>query len=579
MDSQDSYWLLIDGYEDEPAAFGVPPYIGFHCRYIAGVFEKKKIPYKYLTIDQWRILDDKNFQNIAGLVILAGAVVPGKYLRGTPISLRETERIIGAMPIDSPILCGGWAIRGWRHQGWNPLRKNLFLAHWDTDATLDYFLKNSQWKHLRRTSEQWDEWAKAGASSKAVLEHPDLDGPLTYEVEVYQGCVRFKNGCKFCLEPKKGIPLWRSPEEIVSEVKIALEHGVKNVRLGGMTDVYSYLAEGVKELEYPIPNPKPLEKLLYSLRDDERVNILHVDNGNPSIIAENIEPSTEITKMLVDTLSDGAVLSFGLESVDPIVHSSNWLNCDSEQAKTAIRLINKFGKEKGDRGLPKLLPGLNFIAGLHGEVPEITYKLNLNFLSQLRNEGLWLRRINIRQVEGEGFQEIPPKEFKDFKSKVRDDFDAPLLEKMFPIGTVLKDVWWESHDNRTRLPIHLTSKHLSKEVNGNAGVTFGRQIGAYPILIGTEYHIPLETKSDVVITSHGKRSITGVETNLNINSATQHQLTAIPGIGENTAWKIISTKAKRLSKNPNLPAFENLEDAFSKIDMEIPELANLIITH
>jgi radical SAM superfamily enzyme with C-terminal helix-hairpin-helix motif len=36
MDSQDSYWLLIDGYEDEPAAFGVPPYIGFHCRYIAG---------------------------------------------------------------------------------------------------------------------------------------------------------------------------------------------------------------------------------------------------------------------------------------------------------------------------------------------------------------------------------------------------------------------------------------------------------------------------------------------------------------------------------------------------------------
>ena len=36
-----------------------------------------------------------------------------------------------------------------------------------------------------------------------------------------------------------------------------------------------------------------------------------------AIIAENLEPSTEITKMLVDTLSDGAILSFGLESVDP----------------------------------------------------------------------------------------------------------------------------------------------------------------------------------------------------------------------------------------------------------------------
>ena len=577
MDSQDSYWLLIDGYEDEPAAFGVPPYIGFHCRYIAGVFEKKKIHYKYLTIDQWRISKFDDFENLAGLVILAGAVVPGKYLRGTPISLNETERIISSTPISLPVLCGGWAIRGWRHQGWSPLRKNLFLAHWDTDASLDYYLDNSQWKHIRRTAEQWDEWAKAGASSKAVTEHPDLDGPLTYEVEVYQGCVRFKNGCKFCLEPKKGIPLWREPEEIISEVKTALDNGVRNIRLGGMTDVYTYLAEGVKELEYPIPNPKPLEKLLYGLREDERVNILHVDNGNPSIIAENLEPSTEITKMLVDTLSDGAILSFGLESVDPKVHSSNWLNCDPQQAKTAIRLINKFGKERGERGLPKLLPGLNFIAGLHGEVPEITYNLNLKFLSQLKNEGLWLRRINIRQVEGEGFQEIPTKEFNEFKSKVRNEFDGPLLEEMLPIGTILKDIWWESHDNRTRLPIHLTEKHLSSKIHGNAGITFGRQIGAYPILIGAEYHIPLETKSDVLVTGHGKRSITAIETGLDINLASQHQLAAIPGIGSKTAWKIISAKAKRLSKNRENRAFENLEDAFSAIDIQIPDFASKIL--
>ena len=30
-------WLVIDGYEDEPAAFGVPNYLGFHIRYICGV--------------------------------------------------------------------------------------------------------------------------------------------------------------------------------------------------------------------------------------------------------------------------------------------------------------------------------------------------------------------------------------------------------------------------------------------------------------------------------------------------------------------------------------------------------------
>ena len=103
MDSQDSYWLLIDGNEDEPAAFGVPPYIGFHCRYIAGVLEKKNIPYKYLTIDQWRLEKIEDPNKLAGLVILAGAVVPGKYLRGTPISLNETERIISNMTRKSHI--------------------------------------------------------------------------------------------------------------------------------------------------------------------------------------------------------------------------------------------------------------------------------------------------------------------------------------------------------------------------------------------------------------------------------------------------------------------------------------------
>ena len=45
---------------------------------------------------------------------------------------------------------------------------------------------------------------------------------------------------------------------------------------------------------------------------------------------------------------------------------------------------------------------------------------------------------------------IPTKEFNEFKSKVRNEFDGPLLEEMLPIGTILKDVQ-ESHDNRTRL--------------------------------------------------------------------------------------------------------------------------------
>lgn len=566
-------WLVLDGYEDEPAAFGVPPYVGFHVRYICGVFESRGIDYEYITIDQWRLGARPNLATLDGIVLIAGAVVPGKYLRGTPISFRETDELVRTLKTDIPFIAGGWAIRGWRQQGWQPLRKDLFLCVQDTDATLEHFLENGQFKHQRRTAEQWTKWAHVGALSKAVTHHPDIDGPLTYEVEVYQGCVRYKRGCKFCIEPKKGVPLWRTPDDVMAEVSHALDSGVTHVRLGGMTDVYTYMAEGVVELEYPIPNPEPIAKLLHGLREDERLDTLHVDNANPSIIAENLEPSTEITKTLVETLSDGSVLSFGLESADPNVHEKNWLNCSSNQLKTAIELINKYGRIRGERGLPTLLPGLNFIAGLNGET-EKTYQMNKDLLKEIRDNGMWLRRINIRQVEGEGFQEIPSDLFNEFKTWTRDTIDAPLLKELFPIGQMLSEVTWESHDSRTRLPIHLEKEHRDTAIHGRAGVTFGRQIGAYPILIGVPYHIPLESKSNILVTGHGARSITGVEIGLEMNSITQKQLEAIPGIGEKSAWKLISERVKKIRKGET---YDGIEDWFHDASVEIPTLTNQIL--
>ena len=176
VESTSSRWLVLDGYEDEPAAFGVPPYVGFHIRYLCGVLEQAKIEYDYFTIDQWRDfirtegedVTAKRLSNISGIACIAGAIVPGRYLRGTPISLKETRNIIRQLPANVPAIFGGWAIRGWRQQGWNPLRSNLFLAVQDTDATLSNFIQTGQWKHCRRTAEQWTQWAHNGANSKAV---------------------------------------------------------------------------------------------------------------------------------------------------------------------------------------------------------------------------------------------------------------------------------------------------------------------------------------------------------------------------------------------------------------------------
>ena len=591
-------WLVIDGYEDEPAAFGVPNYVGFHVRYICGVLEERAIEYTYMTVDQWRrsykskleTSDGRSsirneMKNLEGAIILAGAVVPGKYIRGTPISLREVDAILSSIPSIVPVLCGGWAIRHWRQSGWISPRKNLFCTVKDTDATLNHFLSTGIWSHTKRTSDQWSKWALKGAGSKAVTDHPDITshggvrGPLIYEIELYQGCVRFKRGCKFCIEPKKGLPLWREESDVIKEINAAIDSGVVNVRIGGATDIYTYRAEGVEDLEYPIPNPEPISKVLNSARENESLEILHVDNANPSIIAQNIEPSTEITKQLVSNLSDGAVLSFGLESADPEVHHANWLNCDPLQLKTAIRHINEYGRERGPRGLPKLLPGLNFIAGLNGE-SRITYDLNLQLLRQIKSEGLWLRRINIRQVEGKGFQDIPETEFRSFKESVREEIDRPMLKEIAPVGTKLSAVWWESREGRIRLPEHVLDKKFTQpSIRGSPGVTFGRQIGAYPLLVGVPYAIPLETESDILVTSHGMRSISGIECGIDINSATRNQLEALPGIGAKSSWRIVSTRAIRIRNGQG--HFDSVEEAFSESELEMPPFASevFVTTH
>lgn len=568
--------MVIDGYEDEPAAFGVPNYVGFHIRYICAVLESLGLEYSYMTIDEWRLdrrrMNDsqsvsQRLGHVDGAVILAGAVVPGKYMRGTPISQREANQILLEMPAGTPLLFGGWAIRAWRQSGWTPLRKNMFMAVQDTDATLDHFLRTGVWKHKRRSPEQWKKWALNGAASKAVTEHPDLidaegnAGPLVYEVELYQGCVRYKRGCKFCIEPKKGVPIWREERDVIEEVRIAADSGVRNVRIGGATDVYTYKAEGVVDLEYPIPDPQPIAEVLHGIREDERIEVLHVDNANPSIISENLDQASQITKTMLETLSDGAVLSFGLESADSRVHEENWLNCDTDQLISAVKHVNEFGRERGDRGLPKLLPGLNFIAGLNGETEE-TYRLNMELLRKIKSSGLLLRRINIRQVEGSGFQEVQRDSFSRFKDEVRSEIDTPMLENLLPVGTVLKDVWWESFGNRIRKPEHLLDpKFREKSNHGSPGITFGRQIGAYPILIGVQYQIPLETKSDVMVTGHGPRSVSAVEVGLDPRKVTESQLTSIPGIGKKNAWALVSARARATSRGAPLSTIHEMFEA------------------
>ena len=70
------------------------------------------------------------------------------------------------------------------------------------------------------------------------------------------------------------------PEDIIEEVQSHMTKVVK-MRLG-KHDRYLHLhGRRSKGTRYLIPNPEPIAKLLHGLREDERLDILHTDNGNP----------------------------------------------------------------------------------------------------------------------------------------------------------------------------------------------------------------------------------------------------------------------------------------------------------
>ena len=114
-----------------------------------------------------------------------------------------------------------------------------------------------------------------------------------------------------------------------------------------------------------------------------------------------------------------------------------------------------------------------------------------------------------------------------FKQRVREEIDAPMLERVIPAGTVLRDVYMELDRGKR---------------------SFGRQVGTYPILVGLPYQIGLERFSDIVITSHGQRSITGIEYPFDINKAGMQALASLPGIGKKRAARIIRSRPFKYEK-------------------------------
>lgn len=528
--------VLIDGYIDEPAALGVPPYISPYIRYTYGALLKMGAFVEYKLIDEIREEDSWKF-DANMIVIYGGTTVPGHYLSGTPITLSEVKKILGENPKSTRIVSGpitlAYTIKG---------GTVAILPKFDAE----YVVRGDVWAFFPEMKDLGakddynlvDELSIFG--SEILKDHPMYPNVIC-EVEVSRGCER-SSFCSFCTEPiLHGRLRSRDVSGIIEEVEALYKSGCRAFRLGRSANIVAYMSEKNSGL----PNPGAILDLYSGIRSvAPDLEVLHTDNANPSFIAK-YRDSYKVIETIAKYDTPGDVLSLGAESFDPKVLKKNNIGSSPEEVRAAVEIINDVGSFRVG-GVPKLLPGVNILHGLLGE-DEDTYRLNYEFLMRILEDGLLLRRINIRQVmvypgtalwrENRKIK-VNRKLFKMWKERIRREIDLPMMRKVFPVGTVLRGV-------------------IPEKTEGN--LTFGRQLGTYPVLVGT--YSKLDGKSDIVVVNHGPRSITGIAHPIDVNKLSYEELRSIHGMGKKRAEEVIM-------KRP----FDGIEDMRRRLSKETFEI-------
>ena len=483
-------YTLLDCYTDEPAGLGVPPYLGTYPRYIAGYLDDEVA---YLTIDDLRLWkkhggfvkdikpsqktdittynltnNHKHVQEILEetetLIIVLGVHVPGKYLSAVPGTLNEIIPMI--KDLNCRKILTGPAVFGTQLFGGKFFEK-ADLSIFDK---VSYDMFNFLYKDVK-------EYSLKGAS--LIRQIPDI---RMIEIETGHGCDIGK--CSFCTEPIKNKVEFREKDDVLQEIIEFYKLGARYFRLGKQTCFYTlpYAVELLKGIWQYCPE----------------IKVLHIDNVNPVKVVLDKKNDFSITKAVVKYCTSGNIAAFGVESFDMEVVKANTLNTPPQIAYEAVKILNKYGAERGEDGMPRFLPGINIIFGLRNESKK-THEENMKWLSRIYDEGLMLRRINIRQVaifEGtslfnEGKDKWLRKNKKMYwkwRNDIRQKIDWPMLQRIIPSGTVLTNCYAEIYDGKT---------------------TFCRQFGTYPLIVGVKGRLPLKQFYDLEITGHMLRSVTG----------------------------------------------------------------------
>ncbi|MAG73913.1 radical SAM protein [archaeon] len=480
-------YTILDCYTDEASGLGVPPYLGTYPRYLFGKFSKEGHDVTYLTIDDlrlWKKYDGvvreptvKQKTNILVynlthnkasevipktdvLIIIVGVHVPGKYLTALPGTMKEVTKLV--QDIRCKKILTGPAVFGTQLEG------GKFAEDIPQDQFDDIINYDAPFEDIEEYIEE---------STDIIMQIPDK---RMIEIETGRGCNVGK--CSFCTEPLKNNFVNRKMENVVNEVQLFYDKGARFFRLGKQADFYV--------------SDRPIELLKTIRKKCPEIEVLHIDNVNPNSVVRDKDEL--ITKAIVQYCSPGNIAAFGVESFDKEVVKANLLNTAPLIAMKAIKIINKHGAVRGENGMHRFLPGINIIFGLLKETKN-SHKENMAYLNKIMEQGLLLRRINVRQVavlpgtflEKHGGNKYLRKNkslYWKWRNEIRQTIDWPMLKLILPLETVLTDVYTEMYDGKT---------------------TFCRQVGTYPLVIGVKGRYPLKEKVTVKVVGHMLRSIVG----------------------------------------------------------------------
>ncbi|HPR49893.1 MAG TPA: radical SAM protein [Spirochaetota bacterium] len=514
-------YLIIDCFVDEPACFGVPPFIAPYPRYVYGALVHAgadPAAITYITVDRLRGDGYRVTEKPDHVLLIGGAVVPGKYLGAKIGTVDEVQKII-ACNRHLPFVLGGMI------RFMLPPAENVTLLEHDIEAYA-HGLHRGRPEDRASTVAEVAAWSVLGAP--VVKQHPDHP-VLVCEMETYRGCPR-KAHCSFCSEGLVPFAGFRRVSDITAEVDALAGQGISRFRLGRQADILQY---GTSFSGYrggfPRPEPAAVGELFSELKTKKEsgtITLLNIDNANPGTIVNFPEESAEILSRIAGAVTPGDTLALGIESVDEKVIAANSLKVTAPGALEAVRIINETCGARVE-GIPVLLPGINLVHGLRGEEMK-TFEKNYRWLASVLEQGLLVRRINIRRAlpfPGTALhahpQAIPEKtrlRFEYYRDRIRHDIDIPMLKKIYPAGTVLRDV---------------------RVLDRREGYSLGKQVASYSITVKIAGELAMKSFNEAVITGHQERSLTGLTLPVDVNGLSRAGLESIPGIGKKRAADII----------------------------------------